>query len=433
MVPLDEALAFVLAGCPPLPPEPTTVAGASGRVLGAPVAATEDVPQFANTAMDGYAVRAADVVGAGEDTPVVLPVVAEVAAGHPAHRALGAGEAMRIFTGAPVPEGADAIVVVERTTRRDGEGPGGADAVELRSNPPAGEHVRPVGGDLRSGDVVFAAGDELTPARIGVLASLGVTEVVAHPRPRVGVMSTGDELVDGPDALKPGQIRDSNRPTLLGLVAAAGFEPVDLGRAGDTEDAILDAVQRGVTTCDAVLSSGGVSMGDLDLVKVVLDRIGDMRWMQVAIRPAKPFAFGLVAGPARRRDTGGDGDESLRAVPVFGLPGNPVSSLVSFELFARPALRRMAGHGPDHLRRARLAAVAEVDLRRRPDGKTHFVRVSARVDDAGVVHVRPSGGQGSHQLASAARADGLAVLVDGDGVAAGDTVPVIILGELTSR
>lgn len=430
MVPLDEAIAFVLAGCHPLPPVPTTVPDAAGCVLGAPVAATEDVPQFANTAMDGYAVRAVDVAGAGEDTPVVLPVVAEVAAGHPAPRPLGAGEAMRIFTGAPVPDGADAVVVVERTTRRDGAGPGGVDAVELRWSPAAGDHVRPIGGDLRSGDVVFGPGDELTPARIGVLASLGVTEVVAHPRPRVGVMSTGDELVDGPRPLKPGQIRDSNRPTLLGLVAAAGFEPVDLGRARDTEDAIVDALRRGVTTCDAVLSSGGVSMGDLDLVKVVLDRVGDMAWMQVAIRPAKPFAFGLVAGPAR--DGGAGGDESPRAVPVFGLPGNPVSSLVSFEMFARPALRQLAGFAPHRLHRARLAAVAEVDLRRRPDGKAHFVRVTARVDGDGVIRVRPSGGQGSHQLASAARADGLAVLPDGEGVGAGDAVPVIMLGDLTS-
>jgi molybdenum cofactor synthesis domain-containing protein len=424
MVPLDEAIAFVLAGCPPLPPVPMTVADAAGCVLAAPVAATEDVPQFANTAMDGYAVRAADLAGAGEDAPAVLPVVAEVAAGHPATRPLRPGEAMRIFTGAPVPDGADAVVMVERTSRRDGEGPGGA-AVELRWAPAPGEHVRPAGGDLRAGDVVFEAGDELTPARIGVLASLGATEVVAHPRPRVGVLSTGDELVEGPEPLKPGQIRDSNRPTLLGLVTAAGFEAVDLGRARDDEEAIAAAVQRGVTTCDAVLSSGGVSMGDLDLVKVVLDRVGDMRWMQVAIRPAKPLAFGLVAGPAR------DGD-GLRAVPVFGLPGNPVSSLVSFELFARPALRQMAGHLPGRLHRARLAAVTDVDLRRRADGKAHFVRVTAAVGVDGVVHVRPSAGQGSHQLAAAARADGLAVLADGEGVGAGDTVPVLMLGELAS-
>lgn len=417
MVPLDEAIAFVLAGCPPLPARPLTVGEARGCVLGAPVAATEDVPQFANTAMDGYAVRAADLAGAG-DSPVVLPVVAEVAAGHPAPRPLREGEAMRIFTGAPVPAGADAVVMVERTERRDGQGPGGADAVELRWEPAPGEHVRPAGGDLHAGDQVFDAGDELTAARLGVLASLGVTELVAHPRPRVGVLSTGDELVEGPEPLKPGQIRDSNRPTLLALVAAAGFEPVDLGHARDDEGAITAAVERGAATCDAVLSSGGVSMGDLDLVKVVLDRLGDMRWMQVAIRPAKPLAFGIV-----------DGADGVR-VPVFGLPGNPVSSLVSFELFARPALRRMAGYPDDRLHRARLAAVADEAMPRRSDGKVHFVRVAATVGPDGAIHVRSSGGQGSHQLAAAARADALAILPDGEGVAAGDTVPIVLLGDL---
>jgi molybdopterin molybdotransferase len=419
LVPLDEAIAFVLAGCPPLPPRSVTVAEAAGGVLAEPVAATEDVPQFANTAMDGYAVRVADLAGATE-TPVVLPVVAEVAAGHPAPRPLAPGEAMRIFTGAPVPEGADAVVMVERTARRDGEGPDGTDAVELLWEPAPGEHVRPPAGDLQAGDVVFDAGDELTPARLGVLASLGVTEVVAYPRPRVGVLSTGDELVEGPDPLKPGQIRDSNRPTLLAAVAAAGFEPVDLGRADDDEEAITAALARGVATCDAVLSSGGVSMGDLDLVRVVLDRMGDMRWMQVAIRPAKPFAFGRVEGP------GGT------AVPVFGLPGNPVSSLVSFEMIARPALRRIAGHRPDRLHRARIAAVADEPLGRKADGKVHFARVTAAVGPDGVVHVRPSGGQGSHQLAAAARADALAVLPDGDGVAPGESVPIVVLGELAS-
>jgi molybdopterin molybdotransferase len=264
---------------------------------------------------------------------------------------------------------------------------------------------------------VLSAGDEVTPARVGVLASLGVAEVRAHPRPRVGVLSTGDELVQPSTPLRPGQIRDSNRPTLLALVAQAGFVPVDLGWAPDDEAAITDTIERGAMTCDAVLSSGGVSMGDIDLVKVVLDRIGDMRWMQVAIRPAKPLAFGLVPGPERGR-----------AVPVFGLPGNPVSSMVSFALFARPGLRRIAGHPDERLHLPRLPAVADEPLRRVPDGKVTFVRVVATVDK-GALHVRSSGGQGSHQLGAMARADGLVVLPDGDGVAAGDPVEVMLLGE----
>jgi molybdenum cofactor synthesis domain-containing protein len=410
VVPLDEAIAHVLARCEPLAPVAVPALAASGLVLAADVVAAEAVPPFANTAMDGYALHAADTVGA----PVVLPVVAEVAAGHPATRALAPGEAMRIFTGAPLPEGADAVVMVERTERLDD---GRAVRVDVAVEP--GTHLRAAGEDLKPGERLFGAGDEVTPARLGVLASLGVDEVVAHPRPRVGVLSTGDELVSGPSPLAPGQIRDSNRPTLLALVAQAGFEAVDLGWAPDDEAAIAATIERGAAGCDAVLSSGGVSMGDIDLVRVVLDRLGDMRWMQVAIRPAKPLAFGLVPGPGDRQ------------VPVFGLPGNPVSSMVSFALFARPGLRRLAGHGDGRLHLPRLAAVAAEPLARRPDGKTHFVRVVATVDAAagGVLRVRSSGGQGSHQLGAMARADGLAVLPDGDGIDVGDPVEVLLLSE----
>src|SRR5690606_2793875 len=212
------------------------------------------------------------------------------------------------------------------------------------------------------------------------------------PRLTVGVVSTGDELVEGPQPLAPGQIRDSNRRTLLALAAGAGCDVVDLGIAPDTEEAITDAIRRGVDGCDAVLTSGGVSMGDIDLVKVILDRIGDMRWMQIAIKPAKPFAFGLVDG-----------------VPVFGFPGNPVSSMVSFELLARPALRRLAGHPEGRWHRAPVAATAADALTRRPDGKLHLVRVVAERSADGTFAVRSAGGQGSHQLTAMARAHGLAL------------------------
>jgi molybdopterin molybdotransferase len=410
MIPLDDAIAHVLAGCRPLPPARLPATNAVGCVLAADVVATEPVPPFANTAMDGYALRAADVAA----VPVTLPVVAEVAAGHPAPRPLGAGEAMRIFTGAPMPEGADTVVMVERTERRDG-----GKAVEIQVSVDPGNHVRAVGEDLHAGQRVFGAGDEITPARLGVLASLGIDGVEAHPRPRVGVMSTGDELVVGPGPLQPGQIRDSNRPALLALVAQGGFDAVDLGRVADDEAAITTGLERGAAACDAVLTSGGVSMGDIDLVKVVLDRIGKMRWMQVAIRPAKPLAFGVI------RAAGG----GRRQVPVFGLPGNPVSSLVSFELFARPGLRRLAGQPHPRLHRPRLTATADEALSRRPDGKVHFVRVVATAGERGVLHVRSSGGQGSHQLAAMARANALAVVPDGDGVRLGGQVEVILLEE----
>jgi len=411
VVPLDDALAHVLAGCEPLEPVHVPATGAMGLVLAEDVVAAEAIPPFVNTAMDGYAVRAEDVAGA----PVTLPVVAEVAAGHPATQALGPGEAMRIFTGAPLPDGADAVVMVERTERLDG---GGSVRIDVAVEP--GTHLREVGEDLKPGEVVLGAGDEITPARVGVLASLGVAEVLAYPRPRVGVMSTGDELVSGPGSLQPGQIRDSNRPTLLAMVAEAGFIPVDLGWVPDDEEAIQDAIERGVAGCDAVISSGGVSMGDIDLVRVVLDEIGDMRWMQVAIRPAKPLAFGVVPGP--------DPD---RPIPVFGLPGNPVSSMVSFALFARAGLRQMAGHPPERLHLPRFRAVAAEPFRRPPDGKVQFVRVTVTAGGGpgGELAVRSSGGQGSHQLGAMARADGLVVLPDGDGVDAGDLVEVLLLAE----
>jgi molybdenum cofactor synthesis domain-containing protein len=250
-----------------------------------------------------------------------------------------------------------------------------------------------------------------------VLAGVGRVTVVVTPRPVVGVFSTGDELVAPGEPLAPGQIRDSNRLALLAALAEAGVPTVDLGLVADDEAAIADTVTAGVARCDAVVTSGGVSMGDFDFVKVVLDRLGEMRWMQVAIKPAKPLAFGTVRRPA-------DGT----AVPVFGLPGNPVSSLVSFELFARPGLRRMAGHADGDLDRPRVRAVAAHDLRRRPDGKTHFVRVTCRWDDeAGGFQAASAGAQGSHQLTAFAAADALVELPDGHGAAAGDVVVAHLL------
>jgi molybdenum cofactor synthesis domain-containing protein len=409
VITLAEAQARVRAHAAPLAPTTVAVRDALGCVLAEEARSPEDVPPFANTAMDGYAVRAGDVAGATEARPVVLPVVAEIAAGHPAPRGLAAGEAMRIFTGAPMPDGADAVVMVERAERRD-EG----EAVAVMTSVAPGMHVRGAGDDVRAGDVVFAAGEPLSSAHLGVLASIGRTEVTVHPRPRVGVLSTGDELVEGGAPLAPGQIRETNRTALVGALVESSFDAIDLGIVRDDEGAITDAIDAGVRRCDAVLTSGGVSMGDIDLVKVVLDQMtgGGMRWMQIAIKPAKPFAFGVV-------------ERDGRAVPVFGLPGNPVSSLVSFELLARPALRLMAGHRDAD--RVPVAATAADPLAREPDGKVHFVRVVVELRNGRYV-ARSAGAQGSHQLTGLARANGLAVLPDGDGAAAGEEVEVLLLG-----
>jgi molybdopterin molybdotransferase len=401
LAPVEEVRAFVLAAVRPGPVVEVPLAEALGAVAAAEVRAAEPVPGFDNSAMDGFAVRSADVAQA----PTNLRVVATQLAGPVVGAQVGAGEAVRIMTGAAVPPGADAVVMIERT---EPSSDGTSVVIEVTVEP--GTAVRRAGDDLRAGDVVVTPGTVLTPGRLGVLANVGGSTVAVHRRPRVGVLSTGDELVEAGAPLAPGHVRDSNRPTLLALVAASGFVPVDLGRVGDDEAAITAAVRSAVQRCDAVLTSGGVSMGDVDLVKVVLDRIGNMRWFQVAVKPAKPFAFGLVDG-----------------VPVFGLPGNPVSSMVSFELFARPALRRMAGFGEADLGRPRVRAVADEDLRRKPDGKVHLVRVVTAWGDDGRCRVRSAGGQGSHQLSAMAAADALAVLPDGDGVGAGDEVDVLLL------
>ena len=375
------------------------LAEARGLVTAEPVVATGAVPPFANSAMDGFALQAADTVG----PPVDLRIVGTLAAGAIPVVDVGPGEAVRIMTGAPMPPGADAVVMVEKTGVSD-DGVVVTVAVEVG----VGNHVRSAGEDLMPGEEVFASGTALGPGHLGVLASIGCGSVVAFRRLRVGVLSTGDELVDGSVPLRVGQIRDSNRPALLALLDEMGVVPVDLGLVADDEEAIAAALLGGVAGCDAVLTSGGVSMGDFDYVKAVLDRIGDMRWMQVAIRPAKPLAFGLVGG-----------------VPVFGLPGNPVSSMVSFELFARPALRAMSGHVDLERRRVRARMVG--GFRRHADGKVHFGRVVVEYRDGGYL-AASAGGQGSHQLTAMATATGLAVLPDGDGVADGDLVEVILLG-----
>ncbi len=402
LVPLERARERVLAAITPLPPTTVPIADALGCVLAREVVAREAVPPFTNSAVDGYALRAQDTSNA----PVDLAVVGTLLAGAAPGKGPGPGEAIRIMTGAPLPPGADAACMLERTE----VGAAGA-TVRIARAVAAGENVRYAGEDVVAGEVILPAGTLLGPGHLGVLASQGMLEIEVHPRPRVGVLSTGSELVANGGPLAPGQIRDSNRVGLLALVARAGFAPVDLGLVSDDEAGVAGVLASASARCDAVLTSGGVSVGDRDVVRAVLEELaGDaMTWMQVAIRPAKPFAFATL-GPHR--------------LPVFGLPGNPVSALVSFELFARPALRKMAGASV--LDRPVLTATATAPLRRRPDGKLHLVRVIAAVEHGALV-VTPAGGQGSHQLLAMARANALALVEDGTGVAAGGAVSVMLL------
>ncbi|HMG26222.1 MAG TPA: gephyrin-like molybdotransferase Glp [Acidimicrobiia bacterium] len=399
MIPLADVQREILGAVAALARSTLPLSDAVGLVTADDVIAREAVPPFANSAMDGYAVRAADTAGAAPEAPVRLVVAGELPAGHAPTQSVGDGEAIRIMTGAPVPGGADAVVMVEYT-ERDG------DAVQVMHTARPGDHVRAAGGDLAPGDPVFPAGTVLGPAHVGVLASLGFHEVEVVSRARVGVLSTGDELVErGP--LHPGQIRDSNRPMLLALVAGAGGEAANLGLARDDESTITRTLGDALATCDAVITSGGVSVGDFDYVKAALDRLGGLQSRQVAIKPAKPLAFGVIDG-----------------TPVFGLPGNPVSSLVSFELFARPALLAMMGHRARF--RPAVTATAEQAMLRKPDGKLHLDRVRVRVEGDAYVAAR-TGDQASNVLSATALANGLALLPDGDGVPEGGDVRVMRL------
>jgi molybdenum cofactor synthesis domain-containing protein len=396
VISLADAQQQILDAITPLAPRPTALRDARGLVLAQDVIAKESVPPFANTGMDGYAVRAAD-------TPGTLRVVGELPAGAAPTTPVGPGEAIRIMTGAPIPDGADAVVMVERT-----ETAGDQVTVEVAK---LGEHIRPAGGDVEPGALVFTRGTLLTPAHLGVLASLDVGEVECHPRPRVCVVSTGDVLV-ATGSLAPGQIRDSNRPMLLALLEESGLDAIDGGIAGDDEAVITAAVETAADGCDALLTSGAVSVGDYDFVKLVLERVAKERggvslWAQVAIKPAKPLAFA-----------------TLGSVPAFGLPGNPVSSRVSFELFARPALRKLAGR-TDVLPEP-VTAIAAQPLDRRSDAKLHLDRVRVWIED-GRYRAERAGFQASNVLSGMAAANGLALIPDGPGIQAGQEVSVLLL------
>ena len=407
MIAIHEAQKTVLDACGVLVPVATPCEQMSGRVLAQDVVAPENVPPFANSAVDGFAVRTADT----QTVPTELVVVDTVAAGAEPKIAVGAGQAIRIMTGAPMPQGADAVVMVEDTQRV------GDDRVSIGKAAKLYDAIRDAGSDVNKGDTVFVVGTVLNSAGAGVLASVNARTVKAYPRARVALLSTGDELVTDGSPLKIGQIRESNLTMLDAMIAASGCEVLNLGIIKDDEAllerVLLDVIER----CDAIVTSGGVSMGDFDVVKAVLSRIANMQWMQLAIKPAKPFAFGQLQAS--------DG----RIVPIFGLPGNPVSSMISYELLARPALRKMMGHTHDLLRPT-VKAVLDAPIKRKQDGKVHYVRVFGGFESDGRLHVRDTGPQGSHQLASTALANGLAYVPDSMGIEAGAEVDIYVIGDL---
>jgi len=400
VIELEEAREFIFSQCLKLSTDKVEISKSRGLVLAETVISNDDVPPFPNTAMDGYAVRAVDT----ESAPVKLKVIGTLPAGKVPDLKVGSDEAVRIMTGAVIPEGADSVVMVEKTKEAEN-----GDSVIVEESIKNGNFIRQPGEDFVKGSELFTSGTLIGAAHIGVFATIGLEKVTVFKRPIVGVMSTGDELVQGSSQLKPGQIRDSNRHSIKALLEEMGAEIIDLGLIPDDEKAIESVLLSAIEKCDAVVTSGGVSMGDFDYVKVVLDRLGEMKWMQVAIKPAKPLAFGLLNG-----------------VPIFGLPGNPVSAMVSFELFMRPALLKMMGY--KQIWRPYLRAKAVTPLKRRKDGKVHFARVAlTRNNDSYEVSLLE--GQGSHQLAAMANAQGLAVLPNGEGVEKGDFVDVMQLSE----
>lgn len=403
MIAYEEARKFVLQNLSPLAPKVIHVKDALGLVIAEVVRAREPSPRFANSAMDGFALRAEDA----SDGEARLKIVDTIFAGDLTTTKVQSGEAARIMTGAPLPDGADSICMREEATvDADGQ------HVLIQRTVHHGDYVRLVGDDVTVGQELVGIGTVIGPALLGVLASQGISSVVAHPRPRVGVLSTGNELSGSNDDLGGGKIRDANRPSLLASLTRSGFTPVDLGIASDTPAAITEVFELGMRTCDAVISTGGVSVGDADFVKSVLaDLVGDSaRSMQVAIRPGKPFAFAV---------------DPKSGSPFFGLAGNPVSTLVGFELFVRPALRLLAGY--TDLDRPTASMILNCPLPRRRDGKLNLVHVNAGFENDGRLHVKSASRLGSHRLHAIADANAIAMVPDGDGLNMGEEVAAMII------
>ena len=400
MLTLEDALARVLAEVEPLPAERVSLEAAYGRVLAEDVISPRSIPPWDNSAMDGFAVRAADLA----DLPASLTVLETIPAGGVPSRVVAPGTCARIMTGAPMPEGADAVVMIEHTSAWGVEGP--VDVVQIRSGARVGQHVRPRGDDVREGQVVLRAGQVLTPPAVGALSSMGFPSAMVVQRPLVAVLSTGDEVVEAGWPLGPGQIYSSNTHTLLGLIREAGGLGLHCGIAPDEPEGLRGALAR-CRRADLVLSTGGVSVGDFDQVKDILADEGALDFWKVAIKPGKPLAFGTFGGR-----------------PFFGLPGNPVSCAVNFLQFVRPYLRKMMGLSRLYLPvvSARLTAA----VRKKP-GRAHLVRVRLGLDPEGFT-CAPTGSQSSGVLGSMVAADGLALLPrERAGAAAGSRVRVQVL------
>ena len=398
-----DHLSDVLSAVRPLTPLDVQLLDAHGCVLAEDVVAPWPLPQFDNSAMDGYAVRAEDVRDAADDNPVELPVVADIAAGETQVAAIGPGLAARIMTGAPVPVGADAIVPVEHSD-------GGEARVRITAGAPVGRHLRKIGEDVQEGDTVLSAGTFLGAAQVGLLAAVGKDRVKVRPRPRVVVISTGSELVEPGLPLALGQITDSNSFTLTAAAREAGAVAYRVAPVADDETTLLSLIEDQLVRADLVVTSGGISAGAYDVVKQVLSDLGTVRFDKVAMQPGMPQGFGTV------------GDDET---PIFTLPGNPVSAFVSFEVFVRPAIRKMLG--VSRLHRPSVKAILQATLRS-PEGKRQFARARWQPAPDGSYLVTPLGGQASHMVADLAYANALVVVPENvTEIAAGQVVDTVLL------
>ena len=397
----DDAKNLLLARVEALPPRREDLSECLGLVLAEDVVARENIPFRTNSAMDGFAVIAADTIEASPDHPVALEILETIEAGDVPTRSVTSGACSRIMTGAIMPEGADAVVRVEDTNAS-------GDSVTIFASVRLGRDVRPAGEDIAEGETALTSGTELRPYEIGLLAAVGASEPLVVPRVRVAVLASGSELVPVSASLSAGKVRNSNGPAIRAQCLAVGAVPVDFGIVEDMDQATEQALERAVETCDVVVTSGAVSMGEKDRIRPTIERLGEVLFWGVAMRPGKPVLFGRIRGK-----------------PFFGLPGNPASSMVAFELFVRPALRKMMGHAilEYPMREARSAET----ITPRP-GLTMFLRAILESRD-GELWVRRSGPQGSGMHVPLARANCLAVISGDRPIAEGESIPVILLGD----
>jgi molybdopterin molybdotransferase len=415
MISIEEALERILSYVVVLPPEEKPLIEALGQVLAEDVPATFEIPPLDNTAMDGYAVRAEDTRGATDSAPTSLNVIGEVAAGYEFKGEVGRGTAVRIMTGAPIPAGADSIVPFEETDEPFEKAPAGTREIAVRvkvfKEAQPGANVRKAGEDVRAGQVVVRRGTVLRPSEIGVIASVGRAAVRVIRRPVVAVLSTGDELLEPGQKRSGARIYDSNAHSVGALVKRYGGEPELLGIAKDTIEALTDKIHKGLSA-DMLITSAGVSRGDYDVVKDVLTREGEIDFWTVAMKPGKPLAFGCFRGNGR-------------VIPHIGLPGNPVSAMVAFDLFGRPAMMKMMGK--TDWRRPIVRAVAEERIVNRNDPRLFLARCIVRERD-GKYYASLTGEQGSGILTSMMKANALTLIpAEVDVVEPGEEIEIVML------